>query len=232
MLACTLALALALSPEPATASAQGESGELPHWQSVPEPPPKPSAKPPSVPKDGAGLITLGSFFLGGGATLGFTSVGLTLANDPSTRTAREVSGIASGISLGSAAVLLTLGLVVRQQFRNSPAGNIPDAPRPGGGMLLGGLGLILGGTIFAAHAIVDMSILTCSGSRGCYRTRPIGAPVQLGLALGSMVVGTGLLIGGVQRRKGYQRWARQRAQLQPSLGMGPTSFTIGLSGRF
>jgi hypothetical protein len=232
MLACTLALALALSPEPATTSAPRESGELPHWQSVPEPPPTPSAKPPAVPNDGAGLITLGSILLGTGATLGATSLGLTLANDPKSRSARELGGIASAASLGTGALLLTLGLVVRRQFRRSPAGNIPDAPRPGGGMLLGGLGLIAGGIFFTAQASIDMATTTCSGSLGCYQTRPIGAPIQLGLALGSIVAGTGLLVVGVQRRQGYQRWARQRAQLQPSLGMGPTSFTLGLSGRF
>jgi hypothetical protein len=129
-------------------------------------------------------------------------------------------------------VLLTLGLVVRRQFRRSAAGNIVDAPRIGSGMLLGGLGLIVGGTVAGAQAIGDITILVCSGSMGCQQRRPIGAPIQLGLALASMAVGTGLVVGGVKRRLGYKQWMLKRAQLQPSFGIGLTSLTIGLAGRF
>jgi hypothetical protein len=238
MLLCMLALALVLSPETAMTHESSESsepsepGELTHWRNAPEPVPEPPAEPAKVPSDGAGLITLGSILLGTGASVGVTSVGLTVANDRDTRNLREIGGIASAVGLGGGAVLLTLGLVVRQQFRRSAAGNIADAPRIGSGMLFGGLGLLVGGTAATAQAIGDITILVCTGSLGCQQRRPIGAPIQLGLALASMAVGTGLVVGGVKRRLGYKQWALQRAQLQPSFGIGPTSFTLALAGRF
>lgn len=230
MLGCILALTLA--PEAATASEPHEPDELPHWRNALEPPPEQPAQPPKVPSTGAGLITLGSVLLGTGATYGLTSVALTLDNDPRRRSARETGAVASGVSLGAGALLLTLGLVVRRQFRHSAAGNIEGAPRTGGGMLVGGLGLIVGGAAFTAHAVVDLSTFTCSGTLGCYRARPIGSPIELGLALAGIAVGSGLVVGGMKRRLGYQRWALQRAQLQPTFTMGPTSFTLGLAGRF
>lgn len=227
-----LAFALALGPEPEVASTPSQSGELPHWQSVPSPPPKRKAEEPQVPVDGNGMLAFGSVLLGTGATLGAISLGLTIAGvDFDAKTRRDMAGVAGIIGLGSGAILLTLGLVTRGQFRRSAAGQIPDAPRTGNGMLLGGVGLIALGTGFGIHAIVDMVVLTCSSS-GCAASRPIGAPVQLGLALGGIAVGAGLAAGGVWRRHGYERWARGRAQLQPSFNATPTSMSFGIAGRF
>lgn len=226
MLGASLVLALALGPEPATAP---QSDELPHWNSAPAPAPEHPAepKPPKVPSDGVGMITLGSVLFGTSAALGLTSVGLKLANDPATRTGREATAVASGGVFGVGVVMLTLGLVVRRQFQRSPVGKIPDAPRTGNGMLFGGFTLLAAGTVFAIQAGVDMSIVECT-AMGCHQTRPIGAPVQLGVSLAGMAVGTGLVFGGVKRRLGYQKWA----QLQPSIDVGPTSFMIGVAGRF
>lgn len=226
-----LVLALALGPAAGEPPPPSGPGELPHWRSVPPAPSEPP-KPPKVPSDGSGLITLGGVALGTGGVLGLMSIGLTVANEPRTRSGREIAAFVSPFGLGAGTVLLSLGLVVRRQFRASEAGAIPDAPRTGGGMLLGGLGLMLGGTAFAAQAGVDLSTVTCSGAGGCYATRPIGAPIQLGCGLAAVAVGSGLLIGGVRRRAAYRSWALERAKLQPVVNVGPSAAVFGLAGRF
>ena len=112
MLACMLVFALTLGPAPEPAA-----GELPHWRSAPEPPSeRPSARPlPKVPSDGSGMITLGSLLLGTGGTLGLMSIGLTVANEPNTRSGRETAAFVSAAGLGAGTVFMTLGLVIRQR---------------------------------------------------------------------------------------------------------------------
>lgn len=228
----SLVLALALGPEPATANTPPPpTGELPHWQSAPPPPPKRSSERPKVPVDGHGLITFGSILLGTGAALGFTSVGITIADEHlRNRTPRDATAISGVIGMVGGGLLVTLGLISRGHFRLNPANHYPEAPHTGNGMLLGGIGLLALGTGFTVHAVVDMTD-TCE-SPGCDPERPIGAPVQLGFALSGIAIGTGLVFGGVKRRLGYERWAKQRAQLQPTFAVAPTSFVIGLAGRF
>jgi hypothetical protein len=235
LVSLTLALALALAP-PATP----ESPELPSWRELPEtepPEPRPEARPEPpprqqlVPSNGAGLLTLGSMLLGTGATLGITAIVQTSLDDPRTRSGRELAAVMTGPLMGAGIVTTVLGLVIRRQFRASPAAAIRDAPRTGNGMLLGGIGLLLGGTAFAAEALVDLNTLECSDT-GCFAVRPIGAPLQLGLALAGVAVGTGLVVPGVRRRLAYRTWAKQRLELQPRVGASATSLSFGLVGRF
>lgn len=242
MVLASLALVLALGPE-ARVEGPAPAHELPSWRELPEPAPAirpaPAAKPPSppstqlVPSDGAGLITLGGILLATGATLGVTAIVQATVGDP--RTTSNIAAIMTGPVLGAGIVTTSLGLVVRRQFRASPTAAIPDAPRIGSGMLLGGIGLIAGGTAFSAHALVDLTTELCSHDGAtweCRDIRPIGAPIQLGIALAGVVVGTGLVIPGVRQRLTYRKWAKQRLQLQPSAGASRTSLSLGLAGRF
>jgi hypothetical protein len=235
MLGRSLVLALALAPGPEPASTSSRPDELPHWSTVPAPPPQPAKAQPLVPNDGGGMITFGSILLGTGTTLGLSAVGITIADPDQVRqnqTPRNVAAVASLFGLGSGTVLLAIGVAVRKQFRRSPASNIPDAPRTGNAMLLGGLGLLSLGTGFTIHAVVDIAY-TCEASHCLPQRSPIAAPIQLGLALSGMAVGTGLVFGGVKRRLRYREWAQQRrVQLQPSVQAGPTSFVFGVAGRF
>jgi hypothetical protein len=184
-----------------------------------------------VPVDGHGLITFGSISFGTGVALGSTSIVITMTDGHlRNRTPRDATAIAGITGMAGGGILMLLGLISRQHFRQNPANHYPEAPHTGNGMLLGGIGLLALGTGFTLHAVVDMTD-TCF-SPGCDPERPIGAPVQLGFALSGIAVGTGLMIGGVKRRLGYERWAKQRAQLRPTFAVVPTSFVIGLAGRF
>jgi hypothetical protein len=212
-----LVLALALAGDP-------NSGELPHWTEVPEASEPPKAK---VPSDGSGMMTLGTLLLVSGSIVGTSAVVLAAEPELSPTSFTGMYGMLAGVQLGAGTVFLTLGLVVRKQFERKPA--IPGAPRTGGGMLLGGLGLMLGGTGYAALAIVDIGSDICPGG-SCRPIRPIGAPIQLGFSIASALVGTGLFAAGVRRRAGYLRW--DAARLRPVASGGPGGFQVGIMGRF
>lgn len=222
MLAPALILVLAGAPTP---------DELPHWSEAPQAP-EPSEPPKAkVPSDGSGSIALGSLLLVSGGVAAITAVVLAAEPDLSPTSSPGLPAMAAGVQLATGTVFLTLGLVIRRQFRSKPA--IPGAPRTGGGMLLGGLGLMVGGTAYAAHALVDMTTEICvADAAECQAIRPIGSRVELGFALASMAVGTGLFAVGVRRRVGYLRWEEQRLRLQPAISFSPGSLQLGITGQF
>jgi hypothetical protein len=225
-----LALVLAAEPEPPPTPDE----ELPHWRSVlprekPKPPPK-----LQVPNTGVGLISLGSLLLGGGATLGATAIGFASWDDSDPSVAAEgrraVLGMVGGFSIGAGTTMLAIGLVIRRQFRASPAAAIPNAPRTGAGMQLAGLGLIAMGSGFATFGMLGFAG-SCQNCETSY-TQAVALSLSLGLA--SATVGSGLMIGGAVRRGKYKAWAEGRAAhtIAPTLSVGPNGVHFGVAGRF
>jgi hypothetical protein len=185
-----------------------------------------------MPKTGAGLIALGSLLLGGGTTIGATAGGLASCDDCDSSKAAEGrrAGLAifSSFSLGTGTALLAIGLVMRRQFRASPAAAIPDAPRTGVGMQLVGLGLMVVGSGFATFGLLGFE-------RSCWNCESFYTrTATLSLSLASVTVGSGLMIGGAARRGNYKAWASGRAAhtIVPSFSIGPNGVHFGIAGRF
>jgi hypothetical protein len=249
MLVCSLVLALAGAPEvadtdrppvqvprqrepverpdppPPAASQPTTSSELPSWRSIPEPPAEP--KRIKVPRTGSGLITVGSIGLGIGGALGIAAIAQAAVPD---HQAEGQLGLSAAMLVGSGTAMLAIGLVVRRQYRKAP---IPDAPRTGSGMQLGGLVLMAGGTVAAIAGGFDLSTQICDGT-GCYPYIPGTAAAGVGCGLAGVVTGSALLIAGSLRKRNYRHWAesRQATRIRPTFVAGRSGVQFGIAGRF
>lgn len=232
MLACTLVLALVGAPDPAEPTQPPPATEIPSWRSAPEPsqPPEPEPKPTRVPlpNDGSGVITLGSMMIVGGSAMTAISIGHAFVPGPQ----GEVIVASHGaLALTAGTIMLAVGIMTRTKHRNS----IPDAPRSGSGMQLGGLALLASGGIATIFSGIDLGTVVCAGTE-CYPYRPLTAQIGLGCGLGGVVVGSGLLIAGSLRKRKYRRWAESRlpsaSAIQPTFVAGRTGIQLGLAGRF
>jgi hypothetical protein len=234
MLVCWLVLALAGTPEPTGASEPSPpsepspTAELPSWRSLPEPAAEP--KRIKVPTDGSGMITAGSLLITAGAAMGIAAI--PDAIEPGYQ-AEQVLGIAAAAMMSSGTVVLVIGTAIRRSFRKSPAAAIPDAPRTGSGMQLGGLVLLAGGGLGTLAAVANFSTSSCDAA-GCYSYTNASAATGLACGLTSAVVGSGLLIAGSLRKRNYRRWAQSRrtSTIQPTFVGGRTGVQLGLAGRF
>ncbi len=170
--------------------------------------------------------------IGSGATLGGTAIGFASwdDSDPSLAAEGRRAGVAmfSSFSIGAGTAVLAVGLVMRRQFRASPAAAIPNAPRTGAGMQLTGLGLMAMGSGFATFSVLDYAV-SCQGCEPFYTRTTV-----LSLSLASVAVGAGLMFGGAARRGNYMTWAKSRtaATIAPTLSLEANGMHFGVAGQF
>ncbi|MEM6993759.1 MAG: hypothetical protein AAF721_24810 [Myxococcota bacterium] len=177
------------------------------------------------PYPGTGQIVGGGILVGTGALNMLGGALLLAARDgapsPEARDLADTAGKA-GLIVGSiyvvgGGVLLFTGTRSRRRYREWAARNHLSPPKSGNGMLVGG-------SILAGSAALDIAIAAGLGT---------GTPLSYtldGLQLGAGVVL--LAIGGVRRSK-YSRWLTKRdISWAPTLAPHRRGATAGITGRF
>lgn len=213
-------------PSPSDAALPGHDVEIAEpleWGEVTSPAPR------EVPRDGRGMLTVGTFAALAGATLFVGSAVLA-----SKHVAVDYWGpslvLGAGATLASS-LLLWGGRRRLLRYREWEAAQRPDlVPRQGHALVASGAVLLIGGAASGMSGTVMWMIYGYSFAGPDPRVPPI-SPAMVGLGVGSLAIGSVLMIVGMKRHKQFQAW-RSRPLPIPVISPLPSGAQIGLSGRF
>lgn len=220
---------------PIDSSTPALEGGLPSYEApIVEAPIVELPPPREVPRDGRGRLTVGSIAVAGGAAAFAGTIALA-ANG----IGFEVWG--GTLLLGTGATLLGGFLLAQGRrrllaYREWEAAQPEVVPRQGHGLVASGSALVIGG---AAGAMIGTIVWMTSsfGYRDPSAPRPPPIPqTMFGVGLGSLALGTTLLVVGMSRHKRFLAWRDNgtlaRMQLVPGFAPLRGGGQIGLSGRF
>jgi hypothetical protein len=217
-------LVLAPAIEPSPASLPAFDATLPSYDD-------PDFAPPvarEVPRDGRGRLVIGSIAVLGGAAFFAGSTMLAVNGvEPATWGSTLVLGAGATVTGG---LLLYGGRKRLLAHREWAASQTDAVPSQGLGLVASGGVLLIAGAAAGMSGTILWMVSAFGGSE-----YPI-PQATFGVGLGSLAVGTALIVVGMNRHKRFQSWrdpgAVARLQLLPSVAPLPGGGQIGLSGRF
>jgi hypothetical protein len=185
-----------------------------------------------VPRDGRGMLVIGSLGVAGGAGLGAGTVALA------------VSGYASDIWVPT--LVLSVGATLAGslflfggrrrllRYRDWASKQGDTIPRQGNGLVAGGASLLCAGAGLGMFGTIGWLMSNVGFQDGDSTTSPV-FPAMVGVGLGSLAAGTVVIILGMKRHRHFQAWRQHGGNLAllpviaPMPGGGGQ---IGLAGRF
>lgn len=174
----------------------------------------------------------------GGSLLALGGIGLafgTLGMSKEAAGSRTSAFVFSGISLGGAAGLLVGGVRRHLAYSRWKAEQTDAVPPQGGGLITSGAVLVpVGSTITAAAVALSFGYMINPEPDEVVPPLPRAV---LGIGLGSIMLGTALLIVGMHRHDRFKEWrrgglARVHVEMLPTFAPLPGGGQIGLVGRF
>lgn len=182
-----------------------------------------------VPRDGRGMLSVGSFAVIGGAVL-FTGMTVLAVEGFELDIWGPTLALGTGATIAGG-LLLYGGRRRLHRYRAWQAGQPDAAPAQGNGMVGSGSALLIAGVTGAMFGTIGWVMSNIGFDPDGSRVSPI-YPASFGVGVGTLAVGSALMIVGMQRHKRFQAWRTADVQLVPSVAPLPSGASVGVAGRF
>jgi hypothetical protein len=181
-------------------------------------------EPREAPPDGRGMLTAGSLVLAGGLALFTYGMVVVGRGEPS-----EAWNLPVGFGvIATATGGLFVGLGARRfaRYRRWEATQTDAIPRRGSALTAAGAVTVVAGAGMALSGAIGWAVgsiaLPAEGA-----TASNLPPVLFGVGLGTLALGTSLLVIGKRHLRRFDAW-----RLSPSLVLSPHGGSVGVAGRF